>query len=57
MSFETIYLAGVMTAFAVFFVTVTLVWFINRLPDKTPRKPAAQSISARRPEIQDRLAA
>lgn len=52
MSFQTLYLAGVLTAFALFFVTVTLVWFINRIPDKAPRKPAAQSISARRPDIE-----
>ena len=51
MSFETLYLAGVLIAFTIFFVTVSLVWFVNRLPDKTPRKPAAQSISARRPDV------
>ncbi len=48
MSFQTLYLAGVVTAFTIFFVTLTLVWFVNRLPDKAQRKPV-QAITARRP--------
>ncbi|NBB17442.1 hypothetical protein GVN21_18945 [Caulobacter sp. SLTY] len=51
MTFQTLYLAGVLIAFAVFFVTVTLVWFVNRLPDKAQRKPA-QSVPARRPDVE-----
>lgn len=48
MSAESAYLALVLTAFITFFLVITAVWFINRMP---PRRSSAtiQAFPARRP--------